>query len=276
MTRGPAGLNRTVFDSSTTPNSRTNYPAATPLITSCPPRAYRPRPRSSRVPLASGVVGAFTGGPDARGYSWIDSDTTGGPAYVWNDISATGTLLGTGDDNLYSLTLPYSFYFYGDMQTAVWVSTNGWLCLGSNPGTSAPANTTVPNAAAPNRAVFAFWDDLNVVASDSSGIFYRNFGSSPNCSTVVMWKDARRKGANGGGLNPLNQVSFEIVLYEGGRIVVRYRDCSVGDARYNWGRDATAGTENQTGTVGLQYLANGTPLGNLLASERAVTHLLPE
>jgi len=39
-----------------------------------------------------------TGGPDAFGYTFIDSLEPGGPAFTGHDITGTGTLLGDGDD----------------------------------------------------------------------------------------------------------------------------------------------------------------------------------
>ena len=264
----PGGLGRTTYDStSTTPNSRTNYPTAGTLVTGCLAKNIPASASVVACTLASGVVGQFTGGPDAFGYSWKDSDTTGGPGFYWNDISTSGTLLGYGDDARFSFALPYSFSFYGTSYNTVWVCTNGWLSFGADPGTSEPNNTSIPNAGAPNRAVFAFWDDLNVVQSDSGGIFYRNYGTSPNCSTVVMWEHARFKSA----ADPvLNQATFEVVLYENGGIVVRSRDVFITDTLRKWGRAASVGIENAAGTVGLQYLGNGAPAGNLLSNERAI------
>jgi hypothetical protein len=217
--------------------------------------------------LAAGAAGAFTGGPDAGGYSWIDSDTTGGPTYGWNDIAGTGTLLGYGDDSRWSFSLPYNFSFYGTSYTTVWVCTNGWLSFGADPGTNNATNTAIPNSAAPSRAVFAFWDDLNVVAPDSGGVYYQTYGTSPNCSTVVMWKHAQVKNS----MDPVqNQVSFQVVLHESGRVQVRYRDIWLSDTLHKWGRSASVGVENSAGTVGLQYLYNGSPTGNLLANERTI------
>ncbi|MBM3322975.1 M6 family metalloprotease domain-containing protein, partial [candidate division WOR-3 bacterium] len=262
----PGGLGSTTFDStSTTPNSRTNYPSSATLRTGCLAKNIPASAPTVQCTLGSGLVGAFTGGPDSRGYSWIDSDTTGGPSYTWVDITGTGTMLGSGDDARWSVTLPASYSFYGTGYGTVWVSTNGWLSFGSDPGTNAPANTAVPNSGAPNRAVYAFWDDLNLVAVDSGFVYYQHGGTSPNCSTVVMWKNARIKGAS-----TYNHATFAAVLFQNGRILLRYRDAAVSDTNYNWGRSATVGIEDENGTVGLQYMFNGAPKGNLLANERAI------
>jgi M6 family metalloprotease-like protein len=267
----PGGLSRTTFDSiSTTPNSRTNYPSAATLISGCLAKNIPAAGGTMACSLSSGVVGAFTGGPDASGYRWIDSDTTGGPAYAWNDITGTGTLLGNGDDARWQVSLPYNFNFYGTSYNTIWVCTNGWISLGADPGTNQATNTAIPNAAAPNPAIYAFWDDLNLVGSDSGYVYYRNQGASPNCSTTVMWKNARIKGAS-----TYNQATFEAVLYEGGRVQLRYRDAAVSDTNYNWGRSASVGIENATGAVGLQYLYGGNPKGNLLENVRTIQFSLP-
>jgi len=267
----PGGLSRILFDSTaTSPNSKTNYPSVAQLVTSCLVKNISAPAATMSCTLSSGVVGQFSGGPDVGGYRWIDSDTTEGPTYSWIDISQTGTVLGNGDENRFSLTLPFNFNFYGTNYTSVWVSTNGWLSYGANPGTNANGNVSIPNSAAPNQAVFAFWDNLNLVVSDNANIYYQNFGIAPNRYCVITWKDARIVGVNPGDLRAPNQVTFQAMLYENSRIVLQYKDCAVGDSTYNWGRSASVGIENSIGSVGLQYLYNGSPIGNLLASERAI------
>lgn len=260
----PGGLNRTTFNDGTNPNTRTNYPLASPLPTGSFVQDIPASGTAMTFRASSGVTGLFAGGPDAAGYTWLDSDD-GGPAYAWRSVAAPSLPLGSGNEARFHVTLPYSFRFYGQTYSSMWVSTNGWVSFGADPGVNAPGNVSVPNGAAPNAAIYAFWDDLNLVPTDSGYLYCEHFGTSPNCSTVVTWQNARIVGAP-----TLNQVTFQLILCENGRIVAQYKDCSVSDTLRNWGRSATVGIENENGTIGLQYLFNGAPIGNLLASQRAV------
>jgi M6 family metalloprotease-like protein len=268
----PGSSNNTNYDSLVTnPNSKTNYPTASSLITGCRAVNISPSSQVMNATFSSGMTGAFAGGPDAGGYSWIDSDTLGGPLYAWIDISNSGTVLGNGDDARFSLTLPFNFNFYSTSYNMIWVCTNGWLSFGADPGTNEPNNTSIPNSTAPNNAIYAFWDDLNLVPADSANIFYQVFGSTPYRYCVITWKDARINGAIPPGvLQPLNTVTFQTILYENGQIVLQYKDCALRDTTYTWGRSATVGIENSSGMIGLQYLYDGSPIGNLLSGERAI------
>lgn len=273
----PGSSNNTSYDTAVTnPNSNTNYPIASPQISGCYVKNISASSAVMSCSLSSGINGRFTGGPDLGGYFWIDSDTVSGPSYYWIDISNSGTVLGNGDDARFALTLPFSFIFYGTAYNTVWVSTNGWLSFGADPGTDGPSNTAIPNASTPNSAVYAFWDDLNLVSADSANIMYQFLGTSPYRVCVITWKDARINGAiQPGVLQPLNTITFQIVLSENGLIGIQYKDCAVGDTVYNWGRSATIGIENSTGTAGLQYLFNGSLTGNLVSNERAVLFFTP-
>ncbi|MFO7651302.1 MAG: M6 family metalloprotease domain-containing protein [bacterium] len=264
----PGGLGRVTFDSSTTPNSRTNGGGA--LMSGAWVKNISAAGRSMTCSTSSGVTGAFTGGPDGFGYTWIDSDTAGGPAFNFVDIASTGLRLGVGDEARWRLPLPFTFRFYGTNYDTCWVSTNGWLSFGADPGTNAATNTALPAAAAPNAAVYAYWDDLNLVASDSAGVYQQTFGSSPNRYTVISWVDARVVGSPS-YKGYYNQVTFQVVMYEDGRLIVQHKDAACSDTTRNWGHSATVGIENAAGTVGLQYLYNGAPVGNLINNVRAVS-----
>ena len=73
-----------------------------------------------------GGGGARAGGPDAFGYTWLDSNEAGGPTFSWADISATGTLLLLGDDELSGPhPIGFCFDFYGIVYEEFSVSSNG-------------------------------------------------------------------------------------------------------------------------------------------------------
>src|SRR4051812_42136327 len=62
---------------------------------------------------------AASGGPDSYGYSYVDNNSASGPTYsasVFTNATTLGTLLTTAsnaDDTSESVTLPFSFSFYG-------------------------------------------------------------------------------------------------------------------------------------------------------------------
>jgi len=201
------------------------------------------------------------GGPDSLGYAWFDSDDPLGPDYDWQELYAAGTLLGWGDDSLWVLDLPWPFRLYGRDYTMAWVSTNGWLALGP-PSVTNPAdlNVAIPNTFMPNRLIAPFWDDLWVKGNEG-GIWYQTFDDS---LLVIEWHHVRRKGSGPCSLN------FEVKLFRSGAIEFHYAGVTTGDQQYDAGLSATVGIENSAGMVGLQYLYNGEPPGNLLESGRAI------
>ncbi|UCC79372.1 MAG: hypothetical protein JSW64_14045, partial [Candidatus Zixiibacteriota bacterium] len=101
-----------------------------------------------------------TGGPDAWGYTWIDSDEPGGPTYGWVDISGVGTVIPlTDDSNQGPFALGFAFNYYGSIFTDVRVCSNGWASFTSTVTTY--ANTSIPSGGEPNNLLATFWDDLN-------------------------------------------------------------------------------------------------------------------
>ena len=198
----------------------------------------------------------FTGGPDTYGYSWIDSDTTGGPAYSW--INATGsTPVTLGDDANVKVALPFPFRFYENTYDSIYIVSNGYVSFDYNTSYS---NGTIPSTGTPNNSIYVFWDDLDPSAGGS--VWYKAIGGNPS-SFVVTWDDVPHRGETNGG-------SFQVILYENGDFIIQYKDVKLGNSSYNFGRSATVGIENSDGSTGLQYENNGTPFGNLLLAQRAI------
>lgn len=199
------------------------------------------------------------GGPDLFGYKWRDSNEPNGPLYVWNDISATGTLAtnwiatGTFDpkDEGYAGPFPlgFNFKFYGQEKSQIYVSSNG-LILFNTVSTNIYTNAQIPNVAVPNEYIAPFWDDLDGVSSGT--VHYKQEGS-----TFIVQFTGWHKYSNTGSL------TFQIVIHQNGKIVVYYNNMS---ATLN---SATVGIENAAGNDGLQVAYNANYVANNLALEFA-------
>ncbi|PKP45362.1 MAG: hypothetical protein CVT94_18270, partial [Bacteroidetes bacterium HGW-Bacteroidetes-11] len=191
------------------------------------------------------------GGPDAFGYMWIDSDEAGGPAFVWNDIATTGTLLtGLADDNTVGpLSLGFNFPFYQNSYGSVYVSSNGFLSFDS--GNTSLSNQNIPSATTPNNVIAWCWDDLHG-AGPASAVYTQNMGNY----WVVQFTNYNEYPATS-----LGRITAQVHLYVNGDIRIYYKDI-VGGFDVT---SATVGIENATGTIATNINYNSAYLHNNLA-----------
>lgn len=102
--------------------------------------------------------------------------------YEWVDISTTGTSAGVDDDGATGPhNLGFDFEFYGNSYNAINICSNGFLNFGTLD--SSLTNTTLPDAAVPNNAIYPFWDDLNPAASGQ--VLY--YADAANGQFIVSW-----------------------------------------------------------------------------------------
>ncbi|MFZ1322713.1 MAG: T9SS type A sorting domain-containing protein [Ignavibacteria bacterium] len=194
------------------------------------------------------------GGPDAGGYSWIDSDEPGGPVFNWVEISSTGTeittwTIGTADDGSVILPLPFTFNYYNNNYNSLKVCTNGWAGFDIASTSNAYSNVSIPVAAEPNNSLYPFWDDLDL--RTSGHVYYMN--DPANNRFIVEYKDAPHFTSG-------ELYTFQLIIYNDGRIYYQY--LNMDSSLLN---SCTIGTENSAGSVGLQVVYNAAYLHNNLA-----------
>jgi subtilisin family serine protease len=189
-------------------------------------------------------VAEASGGPDAFGYRWTDSDESGGPAYQWQDISATGTLVLSGCDDCYATKpLSFSFPLYGTRFSQVNLTTNGYVNFGAV--TAQYANYPLPSTSMPTNLVAAFFDDLN---TSTGGVYFQDFGDR----AVIQYQNVAYYSGSG-------NVTFQIVLRQDGEIDFYYENMT-GSVL-----SATTGIQDGSGAVGTQVQYNAAYIRNHLA-----------
>ena len=164
-------------------------------------------------------------------------------APVWD---APSTALPLATDGTTNVTLPFAYSHFGTARTSAWISANGVIGFGS-PSASF-ANTALPTAAAPNDAIYAFWDHLKL--DGSSSVVVGTGGTAPNRRFVVEWRNVMLFD------DPSRRLSFQAVLYEdpAQRIRLQYKNNTPGTL--SAGTSATVGHENATGTSAYQVSYN--------------------
>ncbi len=189
---------------------------------------------------------AATGGPDAYGYTFIDSDEADGPVYSWTDISTTGTDLGLTDDSEETIALPFSFYFYGGAYTEVTVG-DGALLFGAST-TINNRNDCIPddNSEGSDTLILPFWDDMNTEEGPvGGGVFWEVLGSAPNRQLVVQYEQVPHYGG-------ATLFSFQVVLEESANSILMQYETVTGEDEFSGGASATVGIQDNR-VLGLSY-----------------------
>lgn len=186
------------------------------------------------------VAFARTGGPDAFGYRFIDSDEGSSVSFEWIDISATGSSGPSGDDSRMTVTLPENFEWYGIEYNQVTICTNGWTCFGSV-STSDLSVDTIPDTDSPQNVMALNYMDL-YASSSSSDILYQDMGDG---RFVISYLDVYELSYSS------NRFKMQIVIDFNRRSVqYNYLDVTPLSSSY---REGVIGIEDNTGTIGLFY-----------------------
>ena len=158
-------------------------------------------------------------------------------SFDWVDADSQSALF--GDEFAGRLRLPFTFSFYGEDYTQLWISDNGYVnFLGPDQFNGFPSG--IPSPFNPNAAIYPLWQDLYL--DDESEIDYATVGSGDTAAFVLEYQGVRAFGAS-------SRVSFEIKLWASGVIDLLYGDNA---ANPGAGGNALVGIENATGTDALQ------------------------
>jgi hypothetical protein len=197
-------------------------------------------------------------------YAFRDSDHASGPTYDWIDISTVGTEItswsgsGAPTDNGGSGSIPigFDFPFYGSNQTALRVSTEGFLIFGN--WVDAPSNAPVlPSLSAPQNMIGVYWDDLDLRSSfpelDQGKVY--SLQIDPD-TFIVQYEGVYRFSSD-----PMagdERLTCQAILKSSGEIILQYKLVPT-TTRY------LVGIQNENLDRGLTVAANSTAITDLMA-----------
>jgi len=198
--------------------------------------------------LAHGSASAAIGGPDAYGYTFADQAE--GVVYNYVDITATGMLVVSGDNEIASVALGAPFELYDTTYLDLLVDTNGFLT--DDPTSADDLSNDCPIPDIPSTGggarVYAMHDDyvadvyyqyFDEVEAAAAGFAGETAGIS-----IFQWTGIHF-GAGG------TPVDFETVLFhDDGSILTMV------SADGEQGASSTLGMQDASADIGLNYACN--------------------
>lgn len=232
-----------------------------------------------RRPSTSTGSGTFALTASSPDYTFRKSGQSGGPSYVWNDISSTGTAVTawyqlnsnftiggsvtwpttSADDRIsdvLNFSGGFSFPFFGETSTRLRICSNGFITLGTATTipdlTAAYVTTNLPGIGgsanydkAPAAVVAPFWDDLFL---DATGSIYTQQLAD---RYVIQFNRIRTYS------NPNIRVTAQVVLYSNGTIEYYYNAVPTSGVAY------VVGIQNRSRNKGVQVGTNASNAANV-------------
>ena len=216
------------------------------------------------VYLLLGVQWGFAnkGTPSPEGLNWADSQHV---AFNWFSLASNvpNLISPPVNDAIYSYTLPFTFYYYNQAFSQVYISTNGFVTF-HNYSLSYPINDDLNRNSSPDSLLALFWDDLTFPNSNpGEGIYVDVQGEAPYRKVIINFINPLRRDNLADG-----PFQMQIILYETTNLI-KYQYLQLGDVSSleEQGASATVGTKFQGSTFfdSLAYSYNQPVLSDSLA-----------
>lgn len=171
-------------------------------------------------------IPGVTGGPDAFGYTWTDTNSPGGPysdGSPWETIPSP-TSIALGDDQFSSaITLPFTFTYYGTNYNSVYICSNGFINFSAT--ALGFCSYSPPTGTGSDGAIAGWWEDLNPSAGGT--ITYGvTTDATPNRRFIIQWTSVPYYGST-------STVTFQIKLYETSNAIQVVHSNAVSDGDSN-------------------------------------------
>jgi hypothetical protein len=214
--------------------------------------------------LLAGVTGnqgyALSGGPDAYGYTWKDSDEPGGPVYNWVDITGIGTqITGLADDNSAPTftDIGFNFHYYWSDYNKIKIGSNGWLSF-ENASNIASCFPLLPTGGGVNNILAPFMSDLTFIGVGNTATVHYWTNST---IFIVQYTNVPYWQATAPGYTGSN--SFQVILNSAdSSITFQYQTLTAFTNNGACNADLEIGIENLTGNIGLECYNEVTPPNN--------------
>jgi PKD repeat protein len=207
--------------------------------------------------LLLGAMAQTSGGPDAYGYTWKNSNhVTSPPTFNWYDITSVGTLVnGLSDDNVVGpFPIPAGFRFYWYKVNQFWVGSNGYISFAGD-NIASPFPTTVPLNTGANDWIAPLMSDLNFAGMGNPGqVYYHTQGDTLCISyiNVPFWELTN---------NWTGDNTFQIILNKAdSSITFNYLSMDLGILTTI---DDVVGIENNSGNIGIPTMLDQLPADSL-------------